>query len=248
MNMIEPGSPRWAELVQQGILKDAGRNWFLGDAALEIVPMSTDGVRTGAEENLIAYGDQIGVAAESLRQYRRVASAWPSGNRVPDTSWKVHQMLASRPELIREGMTVTQAHAAMGQSVAGRTGPTATSRARAEQASGALADPEVRRELRRIQRESAEETELRIVANGGRVPSLEEINQTARNPAFEAIDGAITDENRRADAYAKLVRDIDAYMLVIEEVGGFRNDVPQAAGIRDQALRLLDSILAEVAR
>ena len=140
---VEPGSERWRELVQQGIIKDADRNWFLGDAALEIAPMGDTRANSGALANLRDYSEEIGVAYESLMTYRTVAAKWPHSTRVLSTAWKVHQMLMGRQELIRTGMTVTQAAAALGQKNTGRTGPMADVESRAAAVADLLTDPEV---------------------------------------------------------------------------------------------------------
>lgn len=144
---VQPGSARWQELVQQGIIRDGGRNWYLGDAALEIAPMGENGAHNGSQDNLRQYADEIGVNYDSLRTYRDVAAAWPPPNRVGGTPWKVHEQLKSRKELIRSGMTVTQAAAALGQKNTGRTGPQAGVSDRAAAVRDYLADPEVADEV-----------------------------------------------------------------------------------------------------
>lgn len=146
---VQPGSSRWRELVAQGILKDGQRNWFLGDAALEIAPMGTDSAHNGAEANLQQYADEIGVEFHSIRVYRTVAAAWAPDNRVSGTSWKVHQQLLSRPDLIEPGMTVSGAALALGQNNTGRTGPTATVQQRAAAVTDFLDDPDVAEEVGR---------------------------------------------------------------------------------------------------
>lgn len=141
MTAVRPGSRRWDELRDGAMARDADRNWFLGDAALEIAPMGDDHTRTGVLDNLRRFAEETGVGFDVIRECRRVADAWPDANRLASTSWKVHSILASRPHLIREGMTVTQAHAAAGQSTTGRTGPQAGAKAKANAALDLLADP-----------------------------------------------------------------------------------------------------------
>lgn len=144
---VKPGTARWTELVREAIARDGSRNWFLGDAALEIAPMSTNGTNNRAQDNLQQFADEIGVSWESLDNYRKVAAAWSADTRVSGTSWKVHQMLAGRQELIKPGMTVTQAHTALGQRNIGRTGPRSSAQDRARQVVASLGDPEVRAQL-----------------------------------------------------------------------------------------------------
>jgi len=130
---VRPGSDRWNQLVAIGIVKDADRNWFLGDAALEIAPATwdkmLDGTSTPAfssgEEALLTlhqYANAIGADHYRLALYRQTAAYWPPETRVEGTSWKVHQMLVRHQALIKPGMTVTQAHEALGHSTAGRGG------------------------------------------------------------------------------------------------------------------------------
>ncbi|MQB01578.1 MAG: hypothetical protein GEU78_15030 [Actinobacteria bacterium] len=147
---IEVGSSRWQELVREGIARDGNRNWFLGDAALEIAPMGEDGAHNGSTEKLEQYANLVGVEAKSLYVYRAVAAAWPPVTRLTgDTSWKVHQLLMT-PEkrtLIREGMTVTEAHRAAGHSTQGRTGPEADPEAKREQFRKLADDPDIAPEV-----------------------------------------------------------------------------------------------------
>ena len=147
---VQPGSPRWTELVQAGIIKNGQRNWFLGDAALEIAPANRNGGDRKSDQmelvptdSLRQYADEIGVEYASLLKYRQVAAAWPRESRLPGTAWKVHQMLASRQNLIQPGMTVTQAHTALGQKTTGRTGPESDAVAKAAVIGDYLSDPAV---------------------------------------------------------------------------------------------------------
>jgi hypothetical protein len=113
-NAVQPGTERWTQLVTEARAKDAARNWFLGDAALEIAPMGGNNNGTDdVEGNLRKFAEEIGVAYRSLCTYRDVASAWPSPTRVGNVGWSVHRELAAHQHLIRDGMTVAQAQAAV---------------------------------------------------------------------------------------------------------------------------------------
>lgn len=144
---VEPGSPRWRELVQMGVNKDADRNWSLGDAALEIAPMGDSHGHNGAETNLREYAEEIGVAYESLDVYRKVAQKWPQGTRVPSASWKVHQLLTARQDEVFPGMTVAQARRAIGEKLSGRMIRQGVMEDRVELVRSYLADPEVARQV-----------------------------------------------------------------------------------------------------
>lgn len=148
MTAVQPGSARWNELVREGIIRDGNRNWFLGDAALEIAPMRDHtGPGNGELKNLRQYADELGIEYNSLMSYRQVAATWPINNRVSNTSWKVHQQLASRKDLIKPEMTVSQAALALGQKNTGRTGPESPVKERAAAVRTYLDDPEVAKEV-----------------------------------------------------------------------------------------------------
>jgi hypothetical protein len=119
---VQPGTARWKELVKTGIIVDGQRNWYLGDAALEIAPIGDDEAHNGRNENLARYAEEIGVNVGSVQAYRKVSAAWPPGNRVPGTAWKVHQLLMAPgyQEKIRKNMPVSQANVVLGRSNAGR--------------------------------------------------------------------------------------------------------------------------------
>lgn len=139
-----PGTPEWDRAVAEGIAVGAAtekivgeavgaRNWRWGDLALSVAPMrdhggarrgtdQAEGVPLETTQNLARYADAIGVNVGSLSRYRAVAAAWPTAERV-ETSWTVHFILAGRKDLIRPGMTVTEAHAALGNSAADRRRP-----------------------------------------------------------------------------------------------------------------------------
>lgn len=108
---VEPGSARWHELIAEAIRRDAHRNWFLGDAALEIEPMSHRQGGHARQDALARFAAETGIALETLRNYRATASAWPPASRVEGVSYSVHQRLTPRPHLIRPGMTYSQAQA-----------------------------------------------------------------------------------------------------------------------------------------
>jgi hypothetical protein len=143
MTAPEPGSARWAELVRKGIALDANRNWFLGDAALEIAPMGRGHAANSSGARLAQYADEVGVGVDSLRVYRDVAAAWPVPIRLGTVAWSVHQVLMARQDLIRPGMSVSVARAAAGVSNLGRTGPGSPAADRANAVRAYLADPEV---------------------------------------------------------------------------------------------------------
>lgn len=237
---VQPGTERWTELVKTALAKDADRNWFLGDAALEIAPMGgNNNGKDSVEENLRRFASEIGIEYESVRKYRNVAEAWPSGNRFPDTSWKVHQMLAGHQAKIRPGMTVTQAHVAMGQSVAGRTGPNSSPRQRAEQVRDALVDPRVRAELQKI-RDNPTDDALRILAGGGRDLTVEELNARHRDPLMDAVFSAV-EGDPFADLEAAVTKFLKATPCITVESSN-------AERLRKLSYSLLDHIQIGVAR
>lgn len=78
----------WQELVSEGRRIESGRNWALGDLALE--------VQTSYGENTLErFADEIGVSFDSLKQYRFVAARYENGRRLPHLNWSVHQAFAA---------------------------------------------------------------------------------------------------------------------------------------------------------
>lgn len=254
---VLPGTARWAELVESGREACAHaeetvsqRNWRLGDAALEIAPMGeTTAPHTNAYKILGQYATEIGIDFESLLKYRSTASAWEASKRLPSTSWSVHQKLGSKPsvqQLIRPGMTVTQAHAALGHSTVGRTGPNSSPEHRADQVRAALKDPEVREELRRkpLSREDLFDLDAAAVANGGRVPSLEELNRRFSDPALDRAVGTWEEEQL---SHAPLtLKDLVARLKVLarefERIGVIEYDTNEAIQVRASISQIMDTI------
>lgn len=117
---VEPGTDRWSQLVHRAQAADASRNWLLGDAALEIAPMGGTSANNGSAARLALFSEEVGVSLDVIVACRKASAAWSPGTRVPSTCWKVHHMLMGHQELIEPGMTVTQAHRALGHSTAGR--------------------------------------------------------------------------------------------------------------------------------
>lgn len=110
---VEPGTGRWMELGRKVTIANSDANWTTGDAALEIAPMSADGVNNGAMANLQEFCAEYDLVFNSVRLYRDVSDAWEPPNRLGGTSWTVHMALMAHPELIQEGMTVREARQAV---------------------------------------------------------------------------------------------------------------------------------------
>lgn len=98
----------WDELVAEGrelkvmeerIDAEHGNiRWQWGDLALEVAPMGERGHDSGATERLKRFADELDVSHSALREYRRVADAWPNAMRVAFQPWIAHQMFASRDD------------------------------------------------------------------------------------------------------------------------------------------------------
>lgn len=103
---VAPGTPRWQELVSQSQSLTSVRNWFLGDASLEVMPAGTrfGAIDEGIGENLRLFAAEVGIPYNSIRAYRAVAAAWPPEERVASCTWSVHQVLMSCRGLIEPGM------------------------------------------------------------------------------------------------------------------------------------------------
>lgn len=87
--------------------------WQLGDLALEVAPMGDTTARNGALDQLQRFADEIECQFHTLRDYRRVSAAWSHDER-SSCAWSVHQVLSANKDLIRPGMTLTQARQALG--------------------------------------------------------------------------------------------------------------------------------------
>lgn len=89
----------WDEKVQRGralVTEINDRKWELGDLANEVAPASTVGV---SNDGLVQrFADEIGVSANTLREYRRVSAAWANATRVAFQTWTTHRMLAERED------------------------------------------------------------------------------------------------------------------------------------------------------
>lgn len=137
------------QLVKEGreVIASLTRNkWLLGDLAIEAVPASTSGSHDGNEERLRTYAEDIGEKPETLRQYRRVAAAWPSGRRLPDVSWSVHQELAGQEDRFKRiypGLTVDEARRMRGAEPTRHSPPPRTTQEKVESVREALSDPDV---------------------------------------------------------------------------------------------------------
>ncbi|GIE90700.1 DUF6192 family protein [Actinoplanes regularis] len=99
---------RYDELVAQSrdLVREHGRIQFkLGDNALEIEPMGPHGGSQphqmpglGVTEALRMFAEDIGVAPDTMKGWRWVASRWPAEKRRDDVSFHIHRVLASIPD------------------------------------------------------------------------------------------------------------------------------------------------------
>lgn len=233
---VEPGTQRWEDLAATCEEIIGEKNWVLGDAALEVAPSRGAGrpIDTQVSINLQRFADRIGVNYNSLLSYRRVADTWTKAERyAPDvTPWKVHQQLASRKDLIRAGMTVSEAAVAMGQRNDGRTGPQSTPEARGTQTDRNLGDRAVRQAM-------LDSLERRARDAGGRIPTTEEIaaRRETRNAVFENLVGDVQDESTRLDAPLRAIE--NAVAAFTEMVG---SETVWAQRLRAASLAILDKI------
>jgi hypothetical protein len=114
MTQVEVGSREWQELVSETRTAASTSAWVVGDNALRV-----------ELHHLGEFAEEVEVSYDTVKRRRWVASRWPSVNRFTETSFKVHDVLASRPDrfdLIKAGMTVKEAKAKIGQSIVDRGG------------------------------------------------------------------------------------------------------------------------------
>lgn len=113
------------EMSYEGLV-EAGRaareridnvQWIEGDLALQVEALPGDERPRDPEtgefiedqaKTLKRYAQDVDIGYATLKEYRRVAEAWPTTSRLVVVSWGAHQALAGqddRFDLIRDGMT-----------------------------------------------------------------------------------------------------------------------------------------------
>jgi hypothetical protein len=97
---------RFDNLVDQAqdvMLTMTGHQFAIGDMALEIEPMrdTRTGRGDGTQGSLRLFADEIGEVFDTVRDWRRVAEAWPVNQRCEDATWSVHRVMAPHPDRFR---------------------------------------------------------------------------------------------------------------------------------------------------
>lgn len=90
---------QWDDRVARGralVTEINDRKWELGDLANEVCPAGANGVHN--DDLLGRFAAEIGTTANTLRDYRRVAGAWPAAARAAAQTWTTHRMLAERDD------------------------------------------------------------------------------------------------------------------------------------------------------
>ena len=96
-DLIEAG--RQLKVMEERVEAEHGNvRWMWGDLALEVAPMGASGSNTGALERLDRFAKELDVSLSALREYRRVAAAWPGAMRVAPEPWGVHALFAGRDD------------------------------------------------------------------------------------------------------------------------------------------------------
>lgn len=95
--------------------------WMEGDLALQVEALSPDerprDPQTGEFVTdeiraLQRYAEDVDISYRMIRDYRRVAAAWPQDTRARNVGWQVHQILGAQEDrfaLVRPGMSVREA-------------------------------------------------------------------------------------------------------------------------------------------
>ncbi len=100
---------RYNELVKLGrdwVAAMSSAQWRIGDAAKEIEPMRSYGGTNPSgqddlftvSESLRTFAEDIGLSYSTVRDYRWVASRWPTTRRRADVSHTIHKILAGIPD------------------------------------------------------------------------------------------------------------------------------------------------------
>lgn len=152
----------WNELVSKGqhLIETLTQDKFgLGDLALIAAPLGSDGAHNGSSATLDEYAQAIGCEPSSLREYRRVADAWPeSQRRSKDASFSVHQELASEPDrfnvlgkLIKQAkgkkITVNDVRTYKGKALVRYPPPARTVKEKVELVREMVADPTIGKQI-----------------------------------------------------------------------------------------------------
>lgn len=98
-------------------------------------------------------------------------------------------------------------------------------------------------------RPESEDAELKIIANGGRIPSLDEVNQRFASPGLDSLHDKIQKEfvqKEKSTEFDKLITVIDTAIDALKDMGPFTDDSPEAIIVRQCSLALLDTISQKV--
>lgn len=92
---------QWKAWVERGtalVRTKTSVQFELGDITLEMVQHQPhDFEDHGVQRILAAYGDEVGLSASTLKNYRAVACAWTKEKRISEVSFAIHQALAAHP-------------------------------------------------------------------------------------------------------------------------------------------------------
>jgi hypothetical protein len=233
----------WEALVREGqevLRQEENAKWRLGDLALEAIALRPPGRRVpapdgrgfaseGIGEANQAYADAIGVEYETLDTYRKVAAAWPRGERSPHVSWIVHKVFISRPdraELIgQRSWTYREAQAEMGHKVSPTSWTPTSPEERTSAAKRLLADPEVRREVftdPEVTRSVVSDTHTRAALTDASMTVDREREERARSD-YELRHG----QSLRNEQWARAGVHLDRARNLIIEAGELASDLPE---------------------
>jgi hypothetical protein len=187
------------------LVSEMGRSqWALGDLALRVAPVGSDGVNNGTGEILARFAEEIGADADHLRQWRWVAAAWPPVTRVTGVSYTLHRALANDPlrrEVLAQYLASTPKPTSRGlQAFQGkRPTPEFTRSNRRDQVSQALAEmpAEERAEVARDALADPDVADRVFNAPDRRQPGS--ATATARGNAARAFERSREEDARRSE-------------------------------------------------
>lgn len=120
MNLIEVGSPEWADLVEHCKQAASRGAWDVADDALKAAPEEC----SDAAGRLRRFAEDTELALDTIKARRLAAIRWPEDRRRYSVSFEVHRVLMDHPEredLIKQATSVTHARQLLGQSAESRS-------------------------------------------------------------------------------------------------------------------------------
>lgn len=175
--------------------------------------------------HLDVFANELGQDAGQFRSYREVAIALPPGKRVA-ASWSVHRNLRTRPEPLRDGLTVREANELVGgKPIDSKPDTKLSVEARAARVRAALADPEL---FEVIDKElAADRISRRVRSQARRVVSEHAARERELDKELRSLQAA----KSVFEATVKAELDLNKATQLVHAIGAMMDDLPQSERI-----------------